>query len=200
MAKVKTHMRAIDPPVILASASPRRKSLLEAMDLVVRTYIHPFNEDISNQIPVYNIAETIARLKWDQIQPQIKKDEIWITADTVVIFNGQALQKPQNRDEAYQMLSQLSGQNHDVTTGVCLGNTEKTIQFTECTKVYFSSIDHQDIQYYIQKYEPYDKAGSYGIQEWLGWTHVEKIEGSFSNVMGLPTEKIYQRLQDFKKT
>ncbi len=183
--------------IILGSASPRRQQLLKDAGFTFTTVSINADESFSNdlkaeQIPVY-LAEKKA-----SVYPEILKDnEILITADTIVWVDNIVLNKPANDFEATQMLQFLSGKMHQVFTGVCITSNKKQISFFDETKVFFKIVTEQEISYYIKNYQPFDKAGSYGAQDWLGLIAIDKIEGSYFNVMGLPTHTLYEQLNVF---
>jgi septum formation protein len=143
------------------------------------------------------VPEFIANNKFEEAKKLITKWDLLITADTTVIIDNEILNKPQNFEEAFKMLSKLSGQKHEVVTGVCIGTQDKQISFSDKTDVYFENLTADEINYYIKTCKPYDKAGSYGIQEFIGYIGIKKIEGCFYNVMGLPIRKVYQTLKTF---
>ncbi|GAA5220432.1 hypothetical protein GCM10025777_10620 [Membranihabitans marinus] len=167
------------------------------MDIEVRQIKLDYHENIEPDWALEEIAELLAVQKWAQALPNLRNNEILVTADTIVIHNDQVLTKPKDAEEAHQFLLAMSDQSHVVMTGIKIGNREFASSFTDTTKVTFSPLSEKDIQYYIQHYSPFDKAGGYGIQEWIGWTYIHSIEGSFSNVMGLPTQKIHQWLSQY---
>ena len=182
--------------IILASNSPRRKELLAGLDIPFEIKTLPdvdesFPEGLSNiEIPVY-----IAKAKADAYKQFLNEKNLLITADTIVWLNGKVYGKPADETEAIAMLEALSGKTHEVVTGVCLTSFEKQIAFSAVSKVKFAELDADEINYYVKKYKPYDKAGSYGVQEWIGYIGVESLEGSFYNVMGLPVRLLYQYLK-----
>jgi septum formation protein len=183
---------------ILGSKSPRRKELLEKLgieftqDAKEVEEIYPDNL-ITHEVPVY-----LAELKSGPFSDLDEKDLV-ITSDTVVIFQNEILGKPKSREDAQITLAKLSNQWHEVVTGVCLKTKEKTITFSDTTRVKFKELSITEINYYIDNFEPYDKAGSYGIQDWFGVTCVERIEGCYFNVMGLPVRLIYKELMDWNR-
>lgn len=186
-----------DYHIILASQSPRRQYLLKELGLEFKTKVKNFYEEIFPEgLERADIPLHIARQKAEHYG-DVPGDTILITADTIVWLNGKLIQKPGNYEEAFQMLKKLSGNCHQVYTGVCLRTAEKTHCFSVCTDVFFKELSKEEIEYYITNYAPYDKAGSYGIQEWIGYIGVEKIEGSFFNVMGLPVQHLYTELKKF---
>lgn len=183
--------------IILASKSPRRKELLAGLDIEFETRIKEVDESYSSDIATHKVAEFLADKKARAFQSELQNNEIIITSDTIVISDGEILEKPKSKKQAFEMLSKLSGKSHDVITGVCLMSLDKTELFSEITKVWFKELTSDEINYYIKKYEPFDKAGSYGIQEWIGYIGIEKIEGTYFNVMGLPVNLLYNKLQKF---
>tara|TARA_B110000971_G_C20025586_1_gene508648 strand:+ start:779 stop:1339 length:561 start_codon:yes stop_codon:yes gene_type:complete len=182
--------------IILASKSPRRKELLNLLDVEFSIEVRAVNEVFSDRLKTDEVAEYLARLKADAFK-SIKPDELIITADTVVVLNDEILGKPKNTSEAQQMLKKLSGKSHLVITGVCLKTNDRLISFSSSTKVYFKKLTTSEIDYYIENYQPFDKAGSYGIQEWIGAIGITKIEGSYYNVVGLPIYQLNEELKQF---
>lgn len=182
--------------VILASNSPRRKELLGGLgiDFEVRT-LSDIDESYPNALRGEDIPMFISGKKAEAYKQGMADDEMIITADTIVYDNGQVLGKPKNRGEAVQMLKGLSGHAHEVITGVSIVTKKKTVQFASTSKVTFSTLTDEEIAYYVDTYKPYDKAGAYGIQEWIGYVAVTRIEGSYFNVMGLPIQKLYSELK-----
>lgn len=179
--------------IILASQSPRRNELLKGLDINFKVVVKSVEETYPINTPTEKIAEYIA-VKKASAFADIGDNQIIITADTVVLLNDQALGKPKDKEEAFSMIQSLSGKTHKVITGVCLKTNEKEVPFSVSTKVYFKELSSEEINYYIDKYEPYDKAGSYGIQEWIGYIGIQKIEGSYYNVMGLPLYELNDHL------
>ena len=182
--------------IILASKSPRRKELLNLLDLDFKIEITEVNEVYPDNLEVYKIAEYLANLKANAFK-NIPNDTVVITADTIVILDKQILGKPKNKTEAAKMLLSLSNRNHKVMTGVCLKSKDKTISFSNTTKVFFKELSSSEINYYIENYKPFDKAGSYGIQEWIGAIGISKIEGSYFNVVGLPINQLFKNLKEY---
>ncbi|MDR0982383.1 MAG: Maf family nucleotide pyrophosphatase [Culturomica sp.] len=184
--------------LILASASPRRKQLLRdagfEFELRLKEVVETYPEDmVCEEVPKY-----LSCLKAAALKSTLKKDELLITADTVVILDDMIIGKPVDRDDAIRMLTALSGRRHEVVTGVCLTTIEQQEIFGVSTYVYFAELNREDIIYYVDNYKPFDKAGAYGIQEWIGFIGIERIEGSFYNVMGLPIQTIARKLKEFK--
>ena len=185
--------------IILASNSPRRQELLS--ELGVEYIVRPLpsmDESYPSHLKGGEIVKFIAHKKAKSYESVMDENDLIITADTIVYFNGEALGKPKDKETALTMLSHLSGNIHEVFTGVCLKTKKQTISFVARTEVKFASLSTEEIEYYIEKYKPYDKAGSYGIQEWIGYIGVENISGSFYNVMGLPMHKLYTELKNIE--
>ena len=182
--------------IILASQSPRRKELLSLLDLEFTVEIKSIDEIFPKDLNTSKVAEYLAELKASAFT-NIKDDQVIITADTVVILNDTILGKPKDKAEATEMLHRLSNRSHEVITGVCLKSAQKTSTFSSSTKVYFRDLTDAEIDYYIENYKPYDKAGSYGIQEWIGAIGITKIEGSYFNVVGLPIQELNEQLKKF---
>lgn len=184
-----------DYKVILASSSPRRKELLGGLGIPfeVRT-LQGIDESYPDTLRGAEIPIHISGKKAETYKRTMADNDLIITADTIVYDNGQVLGKPKDREEAVQMLRQLSGHAHEVITGVSIVTKEKTTQFASTSKVFFASLTDEEIAYYVDNYHPFDKAGAYGIQEWIGFVAVTRIEGSYFNVMGLPIQRLYTEL------
>jgi len=182
--------------IILASQSPRRKELLSLLDLEFTVEVKSIDEIFPKDLKTSKVAEYLAELKASAFT-NIKDDQVIITADTVVILNDTILGKPKDKAEATEMLHRLSNRSHEVITGVCLKSAQKSSTFSSSTKVYFKDLTDAEIDYYIENYKPYDKAGSYGIQEWIGAIGITKIEGSYFNVVGLPIQELNEQLKKF---
>jgi len=187
-----------DYKIILASNSPRRRELLAGLDLDYEVRVLP---DISEAYPQNlrgaAIAEYISSEKADAYAQLLRDDELIITADTIVVADETVLGKPKDLDEARQMLHTLSGRTHQVTTGVTLMTTQRKRVFSVTTDVTFKTLTDEEIDYYVAHYRPLDKAGAYGIQEWIGYIGVTALNGSYFNVMGLPVQRIYTELNTF---
>jgi len=183
--------------IILGSSSPRRKELLAALGFEFTTLNPEIDESFSDDMPVENVAAYLAEQKANALENQLKKDDLLICSDTVVVLNNKILGKPSDRENAISILSQLSGNTHAVITGVALMSLTKTKVFSVTTEVKFTNLSRSQIEFYIDNYHPYDKAGSYGIQDWIGLIGVEKIDGSYTNVMGLPTCELYEAILNF---
>lgn len=182
---------------ILASKSPRRQFLLKDLGLDFEVHTKDVDESFSAELKAQEIPLYLCKKKADAFDGELDDNTIVITADTVVWIDGQVLNKPENRDDAVRMLTLLSGKMHEVYTGVCLKSKAKTKAFFSLTKVYFKKLSPDEINYYVDNYNPYDKAGAYGAQEWIGYIAVERIDGSYFNVMGLPVRELYEELLDF---
>jgi septum formation protein len=182
--------------LILASNSPRRKELLGKLDLPYEVWVKEVPEDYPENLHREQVAEYLANRKAEAYREELQ-DEIIITADTIVCLDQLILNKPADAAKARRMLRLLSGQMHEVITGVCLLTREKKDIFHDLTRVYFKDLSDAEINNYVQHYQPFDKAGAYGAQEWMGMVGIERIEGSYFNVMGLPVHKLYTRLQQF---
>ncbi|MBE6196155.1 MAG: septum formation protein Maf [Rikenellaceae bacterium] len=184
--------------LLLASQSPRRRELLSGSGLKFEmAEKFEVEECYPADLAAEEVAPYLSRLKSEGYPHPLSEGEILLTADTVVIAQGKILGKPHSRDEALEMLGLLSGRGHTVVTGVTLRSSRKTETFSSCSEVFFRPISEEEAAYYVDQYRPYDKAGSYGIQEWIGYVAIERIEGSFYNVMGLPIQRVYVELEKF---
>ena len=181
--------------IVLASNSPRRKELMSGLgvDYVVKT-LPDVDESYPDTLQGEEIPAYTSREKAEAYQSMIEPDELLITADTIVWMNGEVLGKPKDREDAIRMLRKLSGASHQVITGVCLTTKGWQNSFTVTRDVTFAVLSEEEIVYYVDKYSPMDKAGAYGVQEWIGFIGVESISGSYYNVMGLPVQKLYREL------
>ena len=183
--------------VVLASKSPRRKELLGMLDVPFEIRVKDgIDESYPPDMPAVEVAEYLSRLKGKAYAEEIKGNEMVITADTIVILDGKIYGKPKNEDDAIDMLMQLQGRTHIVASGVCVATKEKIVSFTTTTEVTFAPLSREEAAWYVEKYRPLDKAGAYGIQEWIGCAAVARIDGSFYNVMGLPVHQLYNVLKD----
>lgn len=185
--------------LVLFSSSPRRKELMEGAGFKLRVEKYPFNESYPRDCSIDKVALYLAEQKAAQLPLEKSADRIIITADTIVAMGDRILGKPAHRDEAIEMLSTLSGNSHRVLTGVCIKSGSRCRSFVSESKVKFADLSIGEIEYYVDNYKPFDKAGSYGIQEWIGYIGVEYISGSYFNVMGLPVQKLYSELKEFLK-
>ncbi|WP_242928130.1 Maf family nucleotide pyrophosphatase [Pontibacter vulgaris] len=186
-------------PLLLASNSPRRKELLAGLGLQFEVRVKEVHEDFPEHLQREEVAEYLASHKADNYLDELKT-EILITADTIVCLGDNILNKPADYAEAASMLRALSGTSHEVITGVCVATHDSKAVFHDVTKVYFKELTEAEIHYYITQYKPFDKAGAYGIQEWIGMIGIEKIEGSYFNVVGLPVQKLYLHLLPYLNT
>lgn len=183
--------------LILASQSPRRRQLMSDCGLEFCAISIDVDEIYPKELPAIEVAEYLSQLKSNGYKEQLSANEVLITADTVVIVEGEILGKPDGVEGSKKMLQKLSGTEHQVVTGVTLRSKDRSISFSTTTRVQFTHLNSEQIDYYIDHYKPYDKAGSYGIQEWIGYIGIESIEGSFYNVMGLPIQRLYKELTAF---
>ena len=184
--------------IILASQSPRRHHLLKSIGIEfdILSGIET-DESFPADMPVDKVPVYLAKKKAETFKSFADKQTILITADTIVSIDDKILNKPQNYDEAFKMLKTLSGNRHTVITGVCITTFDKQKCFNAFTDVYFDNLTDKEIKFYVDNFKPFDKAGAYGIQEWIGYIGINKIEGSYFNVMGLPVQKLYEELKLF---
>jgi septum formation protein len=180
--------------IILASGSPRRQHFFKEFDFDFEIRLKEVEEVYPNHLQAEEITNFLAELKAAAFEGELGENELLVTSDTIVWHNGTAVGKPKDYDDAFAILQSLSNATHDVITSVCFKTIAKTETIHEITKVTFSHLSDEAIDYYLKKYAPYDKAGAYGIQEWIGLIGISKIEGSYTNVVGLPTEKVYHYL------
>lgn len=183
--------------IILASGSPRRKELMQGLDIPFEVRVKETDESYPESLEKDKVALYLAEKKSEAYLSELKENEIIITSDTTVLKDDVLFNKPKDKADAKNMLQQLSGTSHKVITGVCIRSKEKKISFDSVSLVQFKTLKEEEINYYIDKYKPFDKAGSYGIQEWMGYIGIEKIEGSYFNIMGMPVFKIYEELNRF---
>lgn len=182
-------------PLILASNSPRRKDLLSGAGFDFETHTVFVDEDFPDTLAATKIAEYLAKKK-GKAYPEIFSSHIIITADTTVVLGDKVLNKPADHEEAFDMIRSLSGKKHEVITGVSITSPDKNISFSDVTTVHFCELTDEEINHYIRQFKPYDKAGAYGIQEWIGLIAITSLEGCYYNVMGLPIRRIYQILKE----
>lgn len=183
--------------ILLASKSPRRRELLSELRIPFTVISIGINESYPADMPPEDVPVYLSRKKADAYRRLLQDDELVITSDTVVVLEGRILEKPKSIEEAGRMLKDLSGRTHKVVTGVTIMTSARTSTFDCVTAVTFSELSSDEIEYYVRNFRPLDKAGAYGIQEWIGCVAVSKIEGSFYNVMGLPVHRLYRELQTF---
>jgi len=182
---------------ILASKSPRRQELLHSLGINFKVIIKEIEEIYPVQLTKEEIPVFLAYLKSKTLINNLKENDLLITADTIVWLNGEVLGKPENKQEAIKILQKLSGNEHQVITGVCLTSIHKQKSFFTISNVRFKDLSLSEIEYYVSEFNPLDKAGAYGIQEWIGYIGITHIEGSFFNVMGLPVQQLYTEIQNF---
>lgn len=184
--------------IILASQSPRRQELLNGIGLDFEVFVkEDIDEEFSSDLHFDKVAEYLAQKKASHYTEIIDTNTILITADTIVCTEDSILNKPKDKLEAMEMLNKLSGGKHKVITGVCIKSKDKEVSFSSESVVYFEKLTDEEIEHYIENYKPFDKAGSYGIQEWIGYIGISRIEGSYFNVMGLPIQMVYNHLKKF---
>lgn len=184
--------------IVLASKSPRRQELLKGIGVDFSILTKEVDESFPSKLPLIDVAPFLSLKKAKAFEDaELPENYMVITADTVVIVENEILGKPKDRDDAVRMINLLSGKVHKVVTGVTVHTKEKTKTFSVTSKVTFESLDIQEVNYYIDNYKPYDKAGAYGVQEWIGYIGVSNVEGSYYNVMGLPTQRLYKVLKEF---
>jgi len=183
--------------IILASGSPRRQELFKELGLDFSIQVKEVNEVYASSLKKEEITNYLAELKASAFENELNEGDLLITSDTIVWLNNKALEKPKNAKKATEMLQALSGTKHKVITSVCLKTRNKQHVFSDTTTVYFKELSSKEINFYVKNYHPFDKAGGYGIQEWIGFIGVAKIEGSYFNVMGLPVHKLYEELMKF---
>lgn len=182
--------------LILASGSPRRQQFFKDFDFDFEIRIKDVDEVYPIELQSTEITTYLAELKASAFEGELKENELLITSDTLVWINNCAVGKPKNYEDAYAMLQNLSNKTHEVITSVCFKTKNKTETFSEITKVTFAALSNEEITYYLDKYKPFDKAGAYGIQDWIGLIGISKIEGSYTNVVGLPTAKVFNYLKN----
>lgn len=185
--------------IVLASASPRRQSILTEMGIPFEVIIHNIEEDFPSTLRRHEVAMFLANKKAAAYDAEVNAGKTVITADTIVCLGNTILNKPSGKTEAFEMLKSLSGTSHDVITAVCIRNKMHSDTFYSITAVEFAHLEDDEINFYIDQHRPFDKAGGYGIQEWIGMTGIRKIDGSYYNVVGLPAHEVYQRLKSLPR-
>lgn len=188
-----------DYNIILASGSPRRQKFLKDLDIDFEVRLKDVEEIYPEHLKGAEITDFLAELKASALTDTLSDNDILITSDTIVWHENKALGKPKDKEDAFEMLKSLSGKTHEVITSVCIKNNRKSDTFNEVTKVTFNPLNDNEIEYYLENYQPYDKAGAYGIQEWIGLIAIANIEGSYVNVVGMPVDKVYNHLTNFSK-
>ncbi|WP_282043273.1 Maf-like protein [Winogradskyella flava] len=180
--------------IILASASPRRHTFLQSMNIDFEIRLKPIEERYPKHLKGTEITDYLAKLKAEAFMDELQPKDILITSDTIVWLNGKAIEKPKDADDAFRMITSLSDKTHNVMTSICFTQSSSQKLVNTTTKVTFKALTDDEIWYYINTYKPFDKAGAYGIQEWIGAIGITKIEGSYNNVVGLPTHLLYETL------
>ena len=183
--------------LVLGSQSPRRKAFLESLHLTFSTRNSSVEENYPPDLVAEEIAIYLSELKFEALEPTLQENELLITSDTVVWNNNTSLEKAANKEEAIQMLKALSNNKHQVITALCIGDADKRWTSYEVTEVHFRALTNEEIEYYVDHYQPFDKAGAYGIQEWIGLIGITHISGNYPAVVGLPTSLLYQGLIEF---
>ena len=183
--------------IILASGSPRRQQFLKELEIDFEIKLKEIEEIYPDHLKAEEITNFLAKLKASAFENELQDNEVLITSDTIVWLDNKALGKPIDASHAVKMLTEMSGKTHKVITSVCIKSTKKEVVFYDETLVTFTDLSLDEIEFYLKNYTPFDKAGSYGIQEWIGLVAIEKIEGSYANVVGLPTHKLYKELMNF---
>ena len=188
-------MKLLNPNIILGSQSPRRRELMAGLDIPFSCVTIDADESYPAHLQAGDIPLYIARAKARAYASELRENDLLITSDTIVWLNGEMLGKPQDEADAKAMLSRLSGQTHEVYTAVCFADMNGELEtLVDCTKVTFKTLSEEEINYYVTKYHPLDKAGAYGVQEWIGYVGVTRMEGSYFNVMGFPISRVYDTL------
>ena len=191
-------MKTLKPNIILGSQSPRRRELMVGLDIPFSCVTIDADESYPAELKGGDIPMYISRAKARAYVSELQDNDLLITSDTIVWLNGEMLGKPQDVEEAKAMLARLSGQTHEVYTAVCFADRNGELEtWVDCTKVTFNTLSEEDIDYYVSKYRPLDKAGAYGVQEWIGYVGVTRMEGSYFNVMGFPICHVYERLKKY---
>ncbi|GGD26844.1 Maf-like protein [Flavobacterium orientale] len=183
--------------IILASGSPRRQQFFKDLGIDFEIKLKEIDEVYPEHLKAEEITDYLAVLKANAFEGELKDDDVLITSDTIVWLNEKALGKPKNYDDAFKMLSDLSNKTHEVITSVCFKTNDKTDVFHDKTKVTFEKLSDESIRYYLDNFKPFDKAGSYGVQEWIGWIGIKKMEGSYANVVGMPIHLVFKKLATF---
>ena len=190
-------MNALQRNIILASKSPRRSQLLKAAGFSFTVKAKEVVEIYPDDLPPREVAEYLAKLKANASREFLVDDAILLTADSIVLLDNIIFGKPKDAADAFRIIKKLSGKMHEVITGVCLLSKDKEVSFSAISKVYFDTLTDEEIHYYVDNFKPFDKAGAYAIQEWIGLCKISKIEGAYSNIMGLPVERVYREVEQF---
>jgi len=190
-------MKMNDRKIILASKSPRRKYLMEQAGFSVEVRTFDVEEIYPDDLKLRAVPEYLAKLKSVPAKVALQEGELLLAADTIVLFENEILGKPKDRDQAKDFILRMSDKSHEVITGVSIQSTANQTSFSVTSKVIFSTLTEDEVDYYIDNFKPYDKAGAYGIQDWIGWTKIKSIVGSYSNIMGLPMREVYEAIKNF---
>ncbi len=189
-------MDILRQPILLASKSPRRKQLLTEAGFNIRIATKEVDESYPEDMPATEVAQYLAEKKAMACADFLRDGELLLAADSIVVLGNEIFEKPEDRDDAFRIIRSLSGNKHQVITGVCLLGKGGKVAFSEVANVYMDTLSDEEIAYYIDNYQPYDKAGAYAIQEWIGLCKINKIEGTFQNVMGLPVAAVYRAIRE----
>ena len=184
-----------DKNIILASQSPRRQQLLKGLDIDFEIRVKPVDEVYPSHLPHDEVPVYLSRLKATAFEGELNREDVLITSDTVVLLEGKILEKPKDAEDAKRMVGMLSGKTHTVVTGVCITHAGEEITFSDETQVQFHTLSTEEIDYYVEHYKPFDKAGAYGVQEWIGYIGIDKMVGSYFTVMGFPLHLVYRALK-----
>lgn len=190
-------MQIIKPQLLLASKSPRRKKLLSELGFDFEVVLQDIEESFPSDLPKTEVPAFLAQKKAKAVRDHLQEGKVILASDTIVLMNDTIYHKPKDYNDAVRILSDLSGKVHQVITGVCLLSLHKEVVFSDVAHVHFAPISKQEINYYLKTYQPYDKAGAYAIQEWIGLAKIKKIEGAYNSIVGLPTQKVYEALKNF---
>lgn len=190
-------MQKIKPSILLASKSPRRKQLLTELGFDFEVVLQDVEENFPDDLDKKEVPAFLAKKKAAAVQKHLSKGKVILASDTIVLMEDTIYHKPKNYEDAVRILTDLSGKVHQVITGVCLLSLDKEVVFSDTAHVHFAPLSPSEIDYYITTYKPYDKAGAYAIQEWIGLAKIEKINGAYNSIVGLPTQKVYEALRQF---
>ncbi len=185
------------PLILLASKSPRRRQLIEDLGFEYKTVDQNITENFPDNLAKIKVAEYLSKKKAESVNTKPEEGQIILASDTIVLKNNKIYHKPVDYADAVRILKELSGNKHQVITGVCLLGTDKQVSFSTISEVHFASLSPSEIDFYVTKYKPYDKAGAYAIQEWIGLAKIIRIEGSYHNIVGLPTQRVYEEIMKF---
>lgn len=190
-------MQKVKPSILLASKSPRRKQLLTELGFEFEIVLQDVEENFPDDLPKRKVPAFLAQKKAAAVRSHLSANKVILASDTIVLMDDVIYHKPKDYEDAVRILSALSGRVHQVITGVCLLSLNKEVVFSDVANVHFAALSPSEIDYYISNYQPYDKAGAYAIQEWIGLAKIEKIDGAYNSIVGLPTQKVYEALMQF---